>query len=120
MTSREKTQRQLKVSEQIKRIIADIFMKEGFSNISGSYITVTQADISPDLKNCKIFVDIFGENESKILKELNQASPSFRRLLGRQLKSRSTPELSFFQDQSTKNALEISNLIDKELKKLNN
>jgi len=50
-----KSQRQLQIGENIKRNMADIFIREGLSNISGSLISIVQADVSPDIKNVKIF-----------------------------------------------------------------
>jgi len=114
-----KSQRQLQVGEQIKRIIAEIFMRNGLSTISGSYITILEADISPDMKNCKVFIDIFGkkENSAEILQKLNAAAPNLRHELGKKLTMRGAPELKFFLDDSSQHAIDIDSLIAEEAKK---
>lgn len=111
-----KSQRQLQVGEQIKRIIADIFLREGLMTIMGNYITILEADASPDIKNVRIYLDIFGDtkNRDQILARLNNAAPHFRHELGKRLSSRNTPEISFILDRTEENALRLEALIDQE------
>lgn len=111
-----KSQRQLQVSEQIKRIIADIFLREGLSTIMGSFITVLEADVSPDIKNVKIYLDIFGDqkNNKKILDKFNDMSPFFRHNLGKKMASRNTPEIRFVLDDTQQKAINIESLIASE------
>ena len=54
-----KSQRQLQIGENIKRIMSEIFLQEDFSVIMNNVITILEADVSPDAKNVKIFFDIF-------------------------------------------------------------
>ncbi len=116
--SNEKSQRQLQVNERIKRSVAQIFSNSGLSTIAGAYITVLEADISPDMKNCKIFIDIFGGDDKKmaILDKLNEISPRIRMELGKDLTMRSNPNLKFILDESSQNAIDIDNLINQESK----
>lgn len=118
MQSQGKSQRQLQVNERIKRLVANIFSNSGLSTISGAYITILETDTSPDMKNCKIFVDIFGADDKKsaILAKLNEISPKIRSALGKDLTMRSTPNLKFVLDESSQNAIDISNLITQESK----
>jgi len=111
-----KSQRQLQVGEQIKRIIADIFLREGLSTIMGNCITILEADASPDIKNVKIYLDFFGneENHKKIIARLNHAAPHFRYELGKKLSSRNTPEIHFILDKTESQALSLEELIKKE------
>lgn len=121
MSSKPKSQRQLQASQLIKKILADIFMKEGYSQIKGSYITILEADISPDFKNCKIFIDILGdENKNReIVNKLNEMTKIFRHEISKKLAMRKSPELKFCLDETMKNALNISDLIEQESKKFN-
>ncbi len=113
-----KSQRQLQVGEQIKRTIAEIFLREGLMTMAKSYITILEADVSPDIKNVKIYLDIFGaaENNKKILQQLNHAAPHFRHELGKRMSSRNTPEISFILDKTEESALQLEALIEKEAK----
>ncbi len=118
MNKKPKTQRQLQVGESIKRIVADIFLKKGLSSISGNYITILQADISADMKNCKIFIDIFGDNSknNEILEKLNLMSKNIRFELSKKLTMRNSPEIIFILDKTSQNSIDIKNLIDSEAK----
>ena len=118
MSIKAQSQRQLQAGEQIKRLVAEHFSREGFSTILGSYITILKADISPDMKNCKIFIDIFGkkENSAEILQKLNSIAPNFRHELGKKLAMRNTPELVFVLDETSQHALDIEDLLNKEAK----
>jgi ribosome-binding factor A len=56
------TQRQEKVSQEIKEVVARFLEAE--SNRT-SLITVTKADVSPDLKNAKIYISVLPEEKEK-------------------------------------------------------
>ena len=111
-----KSQRQLQVGETIKRTIADIFLREGISSISGNYITILEADVSPDIKNARIFIDIFGDekSEEKIVKKLNESAPRFRFQLAKKITTRLVPEILFVLDKTQCRANKINSLIEKE------
>ena len=111
-----KSQRQLQVGEQIKRIISEIFLREGLLTIMGNYITILEADASPDIKNVRIYIDIFGDtkNNKIILTKLNNAAPHFRHELGKRLTARNIPEISFVLDQTEEKAVKLEALLEKE------
>ena len=113
-----KTQRQLQVNERIKRLIAETFTNNGLSTICGGYVTILEADISPDMKNCKVFVNIFGSdnNKGKIITSLNNMAPRIRNLLSKDLTMRCTPEIKFILDESSQNAMNMDKLMKDESK----
>ncbi len=115
-----KSQRQLQVGEQIKRIMADIFLRENLLTINNSHITILEADASPDIKNVRIYLDIFGDdkNHEKIIDKLNNAAPHFRFELGKRLTSRNTPEICFILDKTQASATKLEALINQEAKAL--
>ena len=67
-----KSQRQLQIGETIKRIISEIFLRDDILTVPGSYITILEADVSPDAKNARIYIDIFGNEpmHEKIVEKL--------------------------------------------------
>lgn len=115
-----KSQRQLQVGETIKRIIADIFLREGISSINGNYITILEADVSPDIKNVRIFVDIFGNEKAhqEIIEKLNKAAPHFRFQMAKKMTARNIPEIIFVLDKTEDKAIKLENLIATESKNL--
>jgi ribosome-binding factor A len=116
-----KSQRQLQIGETIKRMMSDIFLRGDILNLSGSYVTILEADVSPDAKNVRIFIDIFGQEEKhpKIIEKLNEAAPHFRYQLAKKVTLRIVPEITFVLDKTGQNALRLETLISKEASKYN-
>ncbi len=113
-----KSQRQLQIGEQIKRILAEIFLQESALEIKNGYLTILQADVSPDAKNAKIFIDIFGSvDNKKILQDLKQIAPYLRSKLASKINLRYTPELTFVLDETAKEGSKIEDLLNQEAKK---
>ena len=114
-----KSLRQLQVAENIKRTLSEIFLEKGLLNYSSSYISVTQVDISPDLKNAKIYLDIFNQNQemkTKVLNYFNDLEKTLRFELSKKIKLRYTPEISFIEDKTQENAFRIEKIIADEKK----
>lgn len=111
-----KSQRQLQVGEQIKRVIAEIFLREGLLTMMGNCITILQADASPDIKNVRVYIDIFGDAKKNdaIVARLNKAAPHLRHELGKRLVARNTPEITFILDCTEENAVRLEALLEKE------
>jgi len=114
-----KSQRQLQIGENIKRVMSDIFLRDDILSVPGSYITILEADVSPDAKNVKIFIDIFGNDEShdKIVDALNKAVPHFRHQLAKKVVLRVVPEIKFILDKTGRNAMKMDDLIEGEARK---
>lgn len=107
-----KSQRQLQIGENIKRIMSEIFLRDDILTVPGSYITILEADVSPDAKNVKIYIDIFGNEKihDKIISSLNNAAPHFRHKLAGKITLRSVPEISFILDKTQDRAMQLENL----------
>ncbi len=115
-----KSQRQLQVGEQIKRIIAGIFLQEDIFVIKDAQVTIARADVSPDMKNARIIINIFGEvDKKKMTKSLNAASAFFRARLAKQITMRVTPELLFILDDAGTDAQKTLAILEQESKKFN-
>ncbi len=113
-----KSQRQLQMGQLIKKHISEIFLREDLLSIPGSFITIIEADVSPDLKMTKIFINIFGTNETKkIITKLNSMSGYFRHKLSSLITSRNVPAITFILDDTSKKASAIEALIASEAKK---
>lgn len=114
-----KSQRQLQIGENIKRIMSDIFLRDDILTVPGTLITILEADVSPDAKNVKIFIDIFGNEKmhEKIVEKLNEAAPHFRYQMAKKITLRVVPEIIFILDKTQKNAMNLEALIEDEARK---
>jgi ribosome-binding factor A len=115
-----KSQRQLQIGENIKRIMSEIFLRDDVAMYPGSIVTILEADVSPDAKNIRIYVDIFGNEKSHdlIVKTLNKAAPHFRYQMAKRITLRVVPEITFVLDRTQQKALSLESLIAEEAKKL--
>ncbi len=110
------TTRQLKVSKQLQRDIAEIIRARGMSSFDGSMVTVSEVRISPDLAVAKIYVSIFpSEKGEKVLKMIQDSAKSIRGELGRLVSKqlRIVPELTFTLDDSLDYVEHIDELLKK-------
>ncbi|MCB1784027.1 MAG: 30S ribosome-binding factor RbfA [Alphaproteobacteria bacterium] len=112
----EPSQRQRRVGEQLRHIIADTlrrghFHNEMLLNRSGD-ITVTEVRTSPDLKHARAYVmSLGGENMEEILPALNDEAGVFQKDIGRQSGLKFTPRVKFVTDESFAEASKIETLL---------
>ena len=108
--------RNLRVGEEIRHALADIFMR-GESNapeLFGATITVSEVRVSPDLKNATAFVmPLGGKNKEELLEVLRVASPEIRYLVSKRVKLRHAPRIHFTLDTSFEEAQRINELLNK-------
>ena len=100
MNSSKPYSRSERVGKQILEIISSIALK----NIDLSYlgfITFTSVDISPDLKNAKIFYSVLNQklSDSEIDIQINKKQKAFKKFLSPQLHLRSIPKIQFYNDK---------------------
>ena len=109
------TQRQLRVAEEIRRTAHEILARAHWREpiLIGATVTVTGVRISPDLKNCTLFVTpLGGEKQEEIVAALNVAKAYVRGELGHALNHlRVVPQLRFELDRSFGEAEHIDQLL---------
>lgn len=80
----------------------------------GGLISITRAEVTGDLRYCKVYVSVLGElNEKEFKKGLRSAAPWLRRELGSALDLRYTPELIFELDKSIAHGAHINEIIER-------
>lgn len=111
-------QRQLRVGERIRHILAEILMDGNFHDpalAQSRLITITAVDIGPDLQHANAYImPLGGRNAEEILKALNRAAGFFRSEMAGKLELRYTPKISFRIDNSFEESDRISRLLNQE------
>ncbi len=102
-----------RVADQIRMEVADILARK-IKDPRIGFITVTDVDLSPDLRVARVYVTSLHEGGPKgfALEGLANASGFVRGELGRRLELRYTPELIFCQDGSRQQGNRIDQLLD--------
>ena len=109
-------QRPLRVGEEIRHALAQIFMRGEVHSMEllGASITVSEVRVSPDLKNATAFVmPLAGEHKEEMLEALRAAAPEIRHLVSKRVKLRHAPRVHFQLDESFDEAQRINNLLNK-------
>jgi ribosome-binding factor A len=112
--SRQPSQRQLRVGEELRHAIARILERGDIHDpdVAGRVVTVTEVTVSPDLRNATVFVVPLGGGDAQgLMGGLKRARPHFRHELARMVQLRSVPDLSFALDTSFDQASRIEALL---------
>ncbi|NMB45588.1 MAG: 30S ribosome-binding factor RbfA [Firmicutes bacterium] len=104
-------QRVQRVREAIKQETSDIIQQMKDPRIG--FVTVTDAEVSRDLRHVKIFVSVLGDEESKkaSLEGLERATGYIRTEIGQRIRLRHTPEIIFRWDESLERGARISRIL---------
>ena len=110
------TQRQLRVAEEIRHVLAGIFLRREFRDpeLAEADITVSEVRLSPDLKHATAFISRLGRSDvDALLPALKHAAPWLRSQVAHALPLRYTPELSFQPDHALDYATKINQLMQR-------
>tara|TARA_Y100000991_G_C21856570_1_gene299051 strand:+ start:96 stop:494 length:399 start_codon:yes stop_codon:yes gene_type:complete len=111
-----KSQRQLRVGEELRHLISNALLRESFYDqiIENNNITVTEVNISPDLKNAKVYImPLGGENKLEVLDSLNKSNGRIKKLISSNINLRQIPKLQFKIDETFEYAKNIENILQK-------
>jgi ribosome-binding factor A len=110
------TIRQNKVSRLLQREMGDIFQKEGTLLLPGSMVTITNAEVSPDLSIVNFYITVLGKLKPQEALEILMAKKSeLRHELSHKVKHqlRIIPELRFYIDDQYEAMKRIDELLKK-------
>lgn len=79
--------------------------------IADAFVSITRADVAPDLKTAKIYFSYLSGEEKEVKAALKRASGMLRRHLALTLNLRITPELLFTPDHSIAHGAHIAELL---------
>lgn len=114
--SKPVTQRQLRVAEQIRHILADCFQR---GNVPDDFldcppVSVMEVRVSPDFSFCKAYISVLSiepATAAELAKALNKQAGFFRKILGTKIRLRLTPEIRFYADGAQAEADKIEMLL---------
>lgn len=111
------------MSQNIKRSrrIADLLrhelanaIKKGVNDPRLTGLSITSVDVSPDLRNAKVYYTLMDKTLCKDAQlALQKATGFLRHILSQNMELRYTPILKFIYDEVTEKAIEISALINR-------
>ena len=79
--------------------------------VADAFVSITGAEVTPDLKYAKIFFSVLNGDPKEIAKGLRSSAGFLRREIAQRMNLRITPELSFVYDESITYGAHISKLL---------
>jgi ribosome-binding factor A len=111
------THRRERVADLIQQTIAKL-LQHGARDPRFAAVTITDVDVSPDLKNAMIFVSMLDDTKVvDTVKALNHAAGYLQHELGEAVELRVVPKLQFRYDDTLSRADRLTKLIDDAIKK---
>lgn len=116
---RKNSVKHVRVNQAVQRELSNIIRNEVKDPRVGIMTSVTAVDVATDLKTCKAYISILGNEEEKAetMKALEKAEGFIRRSLAANLNLRNTPEIRFVEDDSIEYGVNMSEFIDKVIEK---
>ena len=103
-----------RINGEVLRVLSDIIRQEIKDPRIHMMTSVTSVEVAPDLKTCKAYISVLGNDEEKAdtIKGLRSAEGYVRRQLARELNLGNTPQITFILDTSIEYGVNMSKLID--------
>lgn len=101
-----------RVAEEIKREVTQM-LRDEIKDPRVGFVTVTGVEVTPDIRYAKVFISVLGDEEKKSqsLEALEKAKGFVRSELGKRMRLRYTPEISFKFDTSIEYGAKIMKLL---------
>src|ERR687884_289406 len=104
--------RMRRINEAVKEVLS-----EGIGELKDpriGFVTVTGVETSPDLRHARVYVSVFGSDESRenSLAGLEAAHGVLQARLARELRLKRTPQLAFEYDPTVERGVRMTQLID--------
>jgi ribosome-binding factor A len=105
-----------RVAELIKREVSQLlFSGIKDDRVGTGMVSVTDVDLAGDLQHAKIYVSIYGSDEDRAetMAGLKSATSYVRGEIGRRVRLRRTPEITFLEDRSIERGTQVLSLINR-------
>ncbi len=103
----------MRINEEIQKSLADKLRNVKDPRVSGTMISITRVETTPDLRYAKVYVSFLEEDKAKdAMKGLKSAGGWLRREISGDLQLRYTPELVWTLDDSITYGNKLLSLIN--------
>lgn len=111
---RKDSVKNIRINEEVRRELSEIIRSEVKDPRIAPMTSVIEAVVAPDLKTCKVYISVLGDEEKakETLKGLKSSAGFIRRELAHRVNLRNTPELFFSLDTSIAYGAKMDKLIN--------
>ncbi len=105
--------RQDKVAEAIRQEVS-VIIHDKLKDPRVGFVTITNVDITHDLRFAKIFFSVLGNEEAykKTKQALDSSLGFIRKLIAQRLNLRFAPEIAFYEDRSSEYSVRIEEILN--------
>lgn len=100
-----------RISEEVKKVVSVMLINGIKDPRITSMISVTDVEVTNDLRYAFVYISILGGNKEESLEGLNSARGYIRREVGKEIKLRYVPEIIFKIDDSIERGMHMDELI---------
>ena len=110
---RKNSIKNMRINNEVQRELSSIIREVKDPRIH-SLVSVAAVDVATDLKTCKVYISVMGNEQDRrsTAEGLKSASGFIRRELAHRLNLRNTPEMRFIMDTSIEDAIAMMKKID--------
>lgn len=111
-----------RINGEVQKELSNIIRNEIKDPRIHPLTSVVAVEVAPDLKHCRAYISVLGGEEQRksTLEGLRSAEGFIRRQLAATVNLRNTPEITFIMDTSIEYGVNMTRLIDEEMKKIPN
>ncbi len=108
-----KSQRLERVEHEVVRELSEL-IHESLKDPRVGFVTIVKCEVSPDLRTAKVFASPMGDRRQSAatIAGLQSASGFLSVELGKRLRMRRTPTLTFIRDESIARGVRMANMLD--------
>lgn len=123
IAGKKKIPRQLRVANEVKRVLSEFLLQnEDVSSANwsiASMIVITDVEVSSDLQYAKVFLSTISPkiSQKECLDFMEAYKYKLRAYIGALIRLKFTPDLHFFIDNSAEQAEKIENILKKVIQK---
>ena len=105
--------RMIRINDEIQKEISEIIRSDLKDPRIGVITSVLKVDTTNDLKYCKVYISVLGDDAKKeeVISVLKNASGFIRSLIANRINLRLTPEFKFILDDSLEYSFKIDGII---------
>lgn len=111
---RKNSVKNTRINGEVQRVLAETIRGEIKDPRINPFTSVIAVEVAPDLKTCKVWISVLGDDKSgtDTIAGLKSASGFIKSQLARKINLRNTPEIQFILDQSIAYGVNMSKMID--------
>lgn len=111
---RKNSVKNTRINGEVQRVLAEVIRSEIKDPRINPMTSVVAVEVAPDLKTCKAWISVLGDEESQkdTIAGLKSAEGYIRSLLAKKINLRNTPQIQFIPDQSIAYGVSMTRKID--------